>query len=104
VLTEDGGPVPAATVTFTPGSPGGWANATTDGNGFYQMALDQPVTRPLSWAVDSCAQARPAVIKTLRTPSENPPRKRLIVSTSVNGTGKKASQREDSVRRSLRPS
>src|SRR5712691_8042292 len=46
VLTEDGGPVPAATVTFTPGSPEGWANATTDGNGFYQMALDQPA----SWA------------------------------------------------------
>jgi hypothetical protein len=46
VLTEDGGPVPAATVTFTPGNPGGWANATTDGNGFYQMALDQPA----SWA------------------------------------------------------
>jgi hypothetical protein len=46
VLTEDGGPVPAATVTFPPGSPGGWANATTDGNGFYQMALDQPA----SWA------------------------------------------------------
>ena len=46
VLTEDGGPVPAATVSFTPGTIGGWANATTDGNGSYQMALDQPA----SWA------------------------------------------------------
>jgi hypothetical protein len=46
VLTEDGRPVPAATISFTPGTIGGWAYATTDGNGSYQMGLDQPA----SWA------------------------------------------------------
>ena len=38
--------MPAATVSFTPGTTGGWANATTDGNGSYQLTLDQPA----SWA------------------------------------------------------
>ena len=47
VLTEDGGPVPAATVSFQPsGSPRNEEHTTTDGNGFYQLALDQPA----SWA------------------------------------------------------
>jgi hypothetical protein len=47
VLTEDGGPVPAATVSFQPsGTPRTEEHATTDGNGFYQLTLDQPA----SWA------------------------------------------------------
>ena len=47
VLTEDGGPVPAATVSFQPsGTPRNEEHATTDGNGSYQMGLDQPA----SWA------------------------------------------------------
>jgi len=47
VLTEDGQPVPAATVSFQPsGTPRNEEHATTDGNGFYQLTLDQPA----SWA------------------------------------------------------
>jgi hypothetical protein len=47
VLTEDGGPVPAATVSFQPsGTPRNEEHATTDGNGSYQLTLDQPA----SWA------------------------------------------------------
>jgi len=47
VLTEDGGPVPAATVSFQPsGTPRNEEHATTDGHGFYQLTLDQPA----SWA------------------------------------------------------
>jgi hypothetical protein len=53
-LTEDGRPVPGALVWFlrsANGLPSGTGradevNATTDGNGFYQLALDQPA----SWA------------------------------------------------------
>jgi hypothetical protein len=44
VLTEDGQPVPAATVSWR--SPGGPAIATTDGNGFYDLTVDQSE----SWA------------------------------------------------------
>ena len=47
VLNEDGGLVPAATVSFLPsGTPRNEEHATTDGNGFYQLTLDQPA----SWA------------------------------------------------------
>ena len=47
VLTEDGGPVPAATVSFQPsGTPRNEEHTTTDGNGFYQLTLDQSA----SWA------------------------------------------------------
>ena len=47
VLTEDGGPVPAATVALQPScTPRNEEHATTDGNGFYQLTLDQPA----SWA------------------------------------------------------
>ena len=47
VLTEDDQPVPAATVSFLPsGTPRNEEHATTDGNGFYQLTLDQPA----SWA------------------------------------------------------
>jgi carboxypeptidase family protein len=44
VLTEDGRPVPAATVSFPVSNTGTnyEANVTTDGNGFYQLALHQP--------------------------------------------------------------
>src|SRR5712691_4081763 len=52
VLTDDGRPVPAATVWFlrsTTGTPYGTGhfdevNATTDGSGFYQLAWDQPAS------------------------------------------------------------
>ena len=44
VLTEDGQPLPAATVSLR--SPRGPANATSDGNGVYQLTLDQSA----SWA------------------------------------------------------
>ena len=47
VLTEDGGPVAAATVSFQPsGTPRNEEHTTTDGNGLYQLTLDQPA----SWA------------------------------------------------------
>ena len=47
VLTEDGQPVPAATVSFQPsGTPRNEEHAATDGSGFYQLTLDQPA----SWA------------------------------------------------------
>jgi hypothetical protein len=43
VLTEDGRPVPGATVFITwSGTSSRLVNATTDGNGSYQLALDQP--------------------------------------------------------------
>ena len=45
VLTEDGRPVPGATVFITWSGPSSRpVNATTDGNGFYQLALDQPAS------------------------------------------------------------
>jgi hypothetical protein len=42
VLTEDGQRVPAATVWFA--NEKGPLNTTTDGNGFYQPAVDQPAS------------------------------------------------------------
>ena len=62
VLTEGGRPVPAATVSFQPsGTPRNVENATTDGNGFYQLTLDQPA----SWAGTHARVTQPLYEDTL---------------------------------------